>query len=126
MKAGKEHRVPLCDRAVEILQSLPRKASGPFSLGSVALIELLKSMRPDCTVHGFRSTFRTWASEQTNFPREVCEAALAHTIPDAVERAYRRGDLFKKRQALMAAWAAYCTKPAPTGATVTPMRRVVP
>ena len=64
----------------------------------------------DITARGFRSTFRDWAAERTNFPREVAEMALAHTIPDAVEAAYRRGDLFEKRQKLMAAWAAYCTK----------------
>jgi integrase len=64
------------------------------------------------TVHGFRSTFRDWAGESTNFPREVCEAALAHTVGSAVEQAYRRGDLFEKRRKLMEAWAGFCARPA--------------
>jgi len=64
----------------------------------------------DITAHGFRSTFRDWAAERTTFPREVAEAALAHAIPDAVEAAYRRGDLVDKRRKLMDAWAAYCAK----------------
>ena len=67
--------------------------------------------RPDLTVHGFRSTFRDWAAEMTNFPREVVEMALAHAINDKVEAAYRRGDLFKKRRQLMEAWARYCLTP---------------
>ena len=72
---------------------------------------LLRRMgRADITAHGFRSTFRDWAAERTNFPREVAEMALAHAIPDAVEAAYRRGDLFDKRKKLMAAWAEYCGK----------------
>ena len=65
--------------------------------------------RPDLTVHGFRSTFRDWAAERTNFPNEVAEAALAHAISDKVEAAYRRGDLFEKRVQLMNAWARFCT-----------------
>ena len=70
---------------------------------------LLKRMgRTEITVHGFRSTFRDWASEQTSFPHEVCEMALAHTISNKAEAAYRRGDLFEKRRKLMEAWAAFC------------------
>jgi integrase len=68
--------------------------------------------RKDLTAHGFRSTFRDWAAERTNFPREVCEAALAHTVESRVEAAYRRGDLFEKRRQLMAAWGRYCAAPA--------------
>jgi integrase len=80
---------------------------------------LLRRMnRDDLTVHGFRSTFRDWASERTNFPREVAEMALAHAISDAVEAAYRRGDLFEKRRRLMAAWADYCAKPSQAGKVV--------
>jgi len=77
--------------------------------------------RDDLTVHGFRSCFRDWAAEQTNFPREVCEHALAHSLPDKVEAAYRRGDLFEKRRKLMDGWAAFCAKPA-KAANVIPMR----
>jgi integrase len=123
MKAGREHRISLAGRAIELLQARPRKGNGPFALSGMAMLEMLRGMRPGLTVHGFRSTFRTWASEQTNFPREVAEAALAHTIPDAVERAYRRGDLFDKRRKLMDAWSAYCSRPAPTGATITQLRK---
>jgi integrase len=67
--------------------------------------------RGDITTHGFRSTFRDWAAEVSNFPHEVCEMALTHTVASAVERAYRRGDLFEKRRQLAEAWARYCTKP---------------
>jgi integrase len=70
------------------------------------------------TAHGFRSTFRDWAAEQTNFPREVAEQALAHVLGDKVEAAYRRGDLFEKRARLLQAWAAFCGKPSPSGAKV--------
>ena len=121
MKAGKEHRIPLSDRAVEILSGLPRHGKRVFPLSNMAMLELLRGMRPGTTVHGFRSSFRTWASEQTNFPHEVCEQALAHTISNAVERAYQRGTLFQKRAALMQAWAAYCGKP-PADGKVLPIR----
>jgi integrase len=77
----------------------------------------------DITLHGFRSSFRDWAAERTNFPREVAEMALAHAIPNAVEAAYRRGDLFEKRRKLMDAWAEYCTKPATSAEVVTIGRR---
>jgi integrase len=118
MKAGKAHKVPLSDRAVEILRSLPRTDARVFPGYAKGMLRLLKDLRPDATVHGFRSTFRDWAAERTNFPREVCEMALAHAIPDAVEAAYRRGDLFEKRRRLMADWATWCSRPVPTGATV--------
>ena len=123
MKAGNEHKVPLCARAVEILRGLDRHGDLVFPLSHASMLELLRGMRRGITVHGFRSTFRTWASEQTSFAHEVCEAALAHTIPNAVERAYRRGDLFDKRRKLMDAWAQFCARPAPVGATITPIRR---
>ena len=77
--------------------------------------------RLDITVHGFRSTFRDWAAERTNYPNHVVEMALAHVIGDKVEAAYRRGDLFAKRSRLMADWARYCTVPQ-RNATVTPLR----
>ncbi len=78
----------------------------------MAMLELLKRMgRDDLTTHGFRSTFRDWCSERTGYPREVCEMALAHTISDKTESAYRRGDLFDKRCRLMAEWAKHCDTP---------------
>jgi integrase len=93
-------------------------------LSNMSLSAILKLMhRADLTVHGFRSSFRDWAAEQTNFPREVAEQALAHTIGNAVEQAYRRGDLFEKRRRLMAAWAEYCGKPAQPIGNVTSLRR---
>lgn len=74
----------------------------------MAMSMLMRRMEVDATVHGFRSTFRDWASEKTGFPHEVCEMALAHVIANKAEAAYRRGDLFGKRRKLMEAWAAYC------------------
>jgi integrase len=118
MKSGREHRVPLSDRAVKLLETLPRmrgndhvfpgqKAKRPLS--NMACLVLLKRMaRDDLTVHGFRSTFRDWCAEQTDCPRDVAEMALAHSIGNKVEAAYRRGDLFEKRRGLMEAWADYC------------------
>jgi integrase len=118
MKAGKEHRVPLSAAAVTLLGSLGRDRRGDLlfpgakpgrPLSDMAMTMLLRRMgRGDITIHGFRSTFRDWAAEITNFPREVVEMALAHAIPSAVEAAYRRGDLFEKRRLLMQAWANYC------------------
>jgi integrase len=85
-------------------------------LSHMAMLRVLAAMgREDLTAHGFRSTFRDWAAERTNFPREVCEAALAHAVESKVEAAYRRGDLFEKRRLLMAAWARYCAAPAGGG-----------
>ena len=119
MKAGYEHRIPLPERAVEILKAMenmrvdynpyifPGRALGK-SLSHVAMAHVLKRMgRNSITVHGFRSTFRDWASEQTSFPHEVCEMALAHVIGNKAESAYRRGDLFEKRHLLMDAWQAF-------------------
>jgi integrase len=81
-------------------------------LSNMAMLKVLERMgRADLTVHGFRSTFRDWAAEETNFPTEVVEMALAHTVADKVEAAYRRGDLFEKRRKLIEAWAAYCAAP---------------
>jgi integrase len=84
----------------------------------MSLLAMLRTMGRSVTAHGFRSSFRDWAAEQTNFPREVAEQALAHVIGDKVEAAYRRGDLFEKRRRLMLAWAEYCGKPSPSGAKV--------
>jgi integrase len=90
----------------------------------MAMTEVLRRMdRGDITVHGFRSTFRDWAAERTNYPSEVVEMALAHAVGDKVEAAYRRGDLFEKRRRLMAEWAAYCNTPATSARDkVVPMR----
>jgi integrase len=121
MKSAREHRVPLSDRAIEILEALPHERANAHlfiggrkgkGLGEAALRQLLDMARSDVTVHGFRSSFRTWAAECTAFPHHVCEAALAHVIPEAVVRSYQRGDLLEKRRRLMAEWARYCaTKP---------------
>jgi integrase len=125
MKAQKEHRVPLCDRAVEILQELDQRRKQLFPLSNMAMAELLKGMRPGVTVHGFRSTFMDWAHEVTGFPKVVVDKALAHTVSDKVEAAYRRGDLFTKRTKLMAAWAEFCGK-TPVSHTVIPLRKCNP
>lgn len=123
MKAGKEHRVPLPARAVDILRDLhaARTSEHVFPgqkkdrpLSNMAMEMLLRRLKVDVTVHGFRSAFRDWAGEETSFPREVAEQALAHTVGDATERAYRRGDALEKRRKLMEAWAAYLT-PAAAG-----------
>jgi integrase len=119
IKMGKEHRVPLPASAIALLNDLPREgdlvfpgAKGHTALSDMSLTAVLRRMnRTDITVHGFRSTFRDWCAESTNFPREVCEHALAHSLPDKVEAAYRRGDLLDKRVQLMKAWADYCAKP---------------
>ena len=89
----------------------------------MALLMLLRRMgRGDLTAHGFRSTFRDWCAEQTNFPSEVAEMALAHTVSDKVEAAYRRGDLFEKRRQLAEAWATFCAAP-PTASNILPLHR---
>jgi integrase len=130
MKAGKEHRIPLSDAALAILEELAKLRHGDSvfpgqagaSIKEGAMRMLLHYMgRSNLTVHGFRSSFRDWAAERTNFPREVCEAALAHAIDNAVEAAYRRGDLFQKRRQLMDAWGRYCASPATDGAPVIPL-----
>ncbi|MFN4357556.1 tyrosine-type recombinase/integrase [Sphingopyxis alaskensis] len=112
MKAGKEHRVPLSPRAIEILEAVkPLQMANLFptdkrgSLSTMAMTMLLRRMKQDCTVHGFRSGFRDWSAECTGYAHEVCEMALAHVIGNKSEAAYRRGDLFEKRRRLMADWA---------------------
>jgi integrase len=122
MKAGKDHRVPLSSRALAILRDPHDLRTSDFvfpggktgkSFSNMAMTEVLRRMgRDDITVHGFRSTFRDWAAERTNFPNEVVEMALAHAVGNMVEAAYRRGDLFDKRRRLMAEWATYCNTPA--------------
>jgi integrase len=128
MKKGREHRVPLSARALAILRHLPRTDERIFpGIDGKRLARLLKRLRPgaDVSVHGFRATFKTWCSERTSYSHDTVEEALAHAIPSAVEKAYRRGDLFKRRIALMETWARFCAgPPAAAGATVTPMRKV--
>jgi integrase len=131
-KSGAEHRVPLSDAALAILEQMRPLADasgivfpGPRRgqpLSDDALLRLLARMGVDVTAHGFRATFKTWASECTGYAREVVEAALSHTIADELERAYRRGDLFEKRARLMAEWASYCLSSAPAAAAVLPLR----
>lgn len=121
MKAGREHRVPLSDRALELLAAIPREEGNDHvfpggrkgkGLSNMAMLELLRGLdgAAGITVHGFRSTFRDWAAERTSFPREIAEAALAHTLKDKTEAAYLRSDALDKRRRLMAAWAKFCAE----------------
>ena len=140
MKAGREHRVPLSEAALAVLDKVrplallrdgepdpaapvfpgPRRA---LPMSNMVLLMLLRRMgRADLTAHGFRSTFSDWAAERTAYPREVVEMALAHTIANKVEAAYRRGDLFEKRRQVMEAWAKFCSMP--PGGEVVPLRPV--
>jgi integrase len=134
-------RIPLCDRAIEILKALPDEQGNPYlfiggkagcGLSNMAMSELVKDMAFASTTpgrlavpHGFRSTFKDWVSETTSYPNFVSEAALWHAVADKVEAAYRRGDLFNKRRKLMADWAKYCAAPQRSGDgdVVVPIRR---
>jgi integrase len=117
MKAGKDHRVPLSKELVAMLKAVPGREGfvfpgtgrlpGPLTIA--APLKLLKQLRPGLTIHGFRSTFRDWAADQTAHPRDVAEMALAHTIKDKSEAAYRRSDMLERRARLMQDWATYCT-----------------
>jgi integrase len=140
MKAGRQHRVPLPDRAIAILGTMmPKsddKATPPIldgrsyvfpgskwgtSLSNMAMDMTLRRLEESCTVHGFRSSFRDWAGNETSFAREIAEAALAHVVGDKAEQAYRRGDALAKRRELMAAWANFCEPN--MAANVVPIRR---
>ena len=148
---ARDHRVPLCDRALEILELLPREKNNPHifigrtgkSLSDMALLQTIRRMNEErkkaglsafvdtkqggreIVPHGFRSTFRDWAADRTSYPNHVIEMALAHTIENKVEAAYRRGDLFEKRKRLMETWGSYCAeKPRPAAYNVTPLQRV--
>jgi len=133
MKAKKAHRVPLSKAVVDILASLPRDSVFVFpgpprrdgearAMSNMSMLMVLRRMeRTDVTVHGMRSSFRDWAGEQTAYPREVIEHALAHQLADAAEAAYQRGDLLRKRRALMDDWATYALTPRPARASVTPI-----
>jgi integrase len=136
MKAGKEHRVPLSTRAIEILKPLQPALAAPEGhvfrgnkpgkpLSNMAFLMLLRRMgRGDLTAHGFRSTFRDWCAERTSFPAEVAEMALAHSISSKVEAAYRRGDLFEKRRRLTELWSEYCGGHLTHNVAVMPLRGV--
>ena len=141
MKTKREHQVPLSDAALVLLESMPKDGDVDVvfagtkgqPLSDMSLTAVIRRMNGDdkpvwadangkgVTVHGFRSSFRMWAAETTNYPREVAEHALAHQLPDAVERAYQRGSQFAKRAALMAEWAVYCAT-VPSNAVVKPIR----
>ena len=117
MKAKREHRVPLSERCQEILNSARETGEGEFvfpgvgttgkPLSNMAFLMALRRMRIKTTAHGFRSSFRDWTAERTSFPPEVCEMALAYSIGNKTEAAYRRGDLFEKRRKLMDAWPGF-------------------
>jgi integrase len=133
MKAGREHRVPLSAAAVAVLEEMKQIRESEFvfpggkkgkPLSNMAMLAVLKRMdRGELTAHGFRSSFRDWAAERTHFPREVAEMALAHTVGDKVEAAYRRGDLFQKRRQIMEAWARFCVTTRSQAEVVTINRR---
>jgi integrase len=127
MKGGREHKVPLSNAAMAVVEAMRAVRMSDFifpgmragqPVGARTIQELVRQLGGEITTHGFRSCFRDWAAERTNFPREVAEMALAHAIPSAVEAAYRRGDLFEKRRRLMDAWAEFCGKPNASGKVV--------
>jgi integrase len=129
MKGAREHRVPLSAAALAVIERMQACRENDYifpgdrrdRLFGAAMDMLLRRTGQEVTVHGFRSSFRDWAAEHTNFSREVAEAALAHTVGDKVEAAYRRGDLFDKRRRLMTAWADFCQK-APASSTIVSLR----
>jgi integrase len=135
MKGNREHRVPLPAVAVQVLKDLPRLAEGQpghelvfpaprgGTLSDMTLTAVLKRMKVDVTVHGFRSTFRDWAAERTNFDGAMAELALAHKVSNEVEAAYRRGTQFEKRRKMMDAWVSFCSTPRPAGANVVPIKQ---
>src|SRR5262249_9133446 len=118
MKAGREHRVPLSSASIGLLKNLPRLVGTELvfpapqggQLSDMTLSAVLRRMKVRAVPHGFRSTFRDWAAERTGYPHEVCEMALAHTISNKAEAAYRRGDLFERRRRLMNDWATFLSK----------------
>ncbi len=135
MKSRRAHRVPLSAPAIAVLKTLHATAASPFifpspnntearhkPLSNMAMLTLLRRMqRTDITTHGMRSAFRDWCAEQTNYPRELAEAALSHVVKDKTEAAYQRGDMLEKRAALMEAWAKHCNTEPIGIATVTPI-----
>jgi integrase len=130
LKGRRAHKVPLSDAAMVILESMALLRTNGYvfpgarldrPVGANAMMQVLQRLNRDgATVHGFRSSFRDWAADRTAFPSEIAEISLAHTVGTAVERAYRRSDLFNKRRQLMEAWAGYCATPADVGEVVPP------
>lgn len=115
MKAGREHRVPLTESTIRILHSLPKDESGLIfsaprggQISDMSMTAVMRRMAVDAVPHGFRSTLHDWAGECTTYPRDMAEQALAHTLTDAVEAAYRRGDMLEKRRLMMQDWEAFC------------------
>jgi integrase len=134
MKAGREHRVPLTPECMSILKVIKPDKTNDFvfpglgkdtSISDAALLKSLKQTHPTLTVHGFRSSFRDWCAEMTNYPRELAEAALAHALKDQTEAAYQRGDMFDKRRKLMYSWADYCLTGKKTSKKVAPINKAV-
>jgi integrase len=131
MKAAREHRVPLSEPALALLRALPRLEGSDLVfwaprggvLSDMTLTAVIRRMELEAVPHGFRSTFRDWVSERTNYPRDVAEMALAHAIGDKVEAAYRRGDLFEKRRRMMAEWAKHCETLQPAAGEIIPLQR---
>lgn len=131
MKAGREHRVPLSTRAMEIIADAPTEKKNPYlfigaqggkPLSDMSMLMLLRRMGYEgTTVHGFRSTFKDWCSEQTAYPNELGEIALAHIVSDKTEAAYRRGDMLVKRRRLMDDWARFCAS-SPIAGEITPLK----
>lgn len=133
MKGGVAFRVPLTGAVMAILDDLPQLHGSPYvfpglrkgrPLSHPVMLELLRKMRPGLTVHGFRSSFRDWAGDATNFPRDTVEMCLAHTIDSDVEAAYRRSDMIEKRRTVMDAWASFCGRGTTDGKVVPIGRRV--
>jgi integrase len=133
MKMRREHRVPLSPQAMELLRSLYREDGNDFlfistktpgaHVSASTLTQALRRAGCKATLHGFRSCFKTWAEERTNFDRVIVELSLAHKVGDATEDSYRRGDGIEKRRRLMEAWARFCAAPAGDAGKVLPMRR---
>ena len=130
MKAGREHRVPLAESTILILNSLFNYESGFIfasprggQISDMSMTGVLRRMEVDAVPHGFRSTFRDWAAERTNYPRDMAEQALAHTLTDAVEAAYRRGDMLEKRRLMMQDWEAFCENSTKTGKVVSLLKK---
>jgi integrase len=122
MKREREHVVPLCDRAIEVLEQLPRSSDRVFPMGRCAMYDLLVALRPGYTVHGLRSSFYDWASERTGTAEIVIKMALSHAVGDKTERAYRRGQLFEKRRSLAQLWQEFLDTPR-ANVGVVPLRR---
>jgi integrase len=132
MKSRREHRVPLSGRAVDLLRELPREdrndhvfvgSQAGRSMSKMSMRRVMQRLQHPESVHGFRAAFRSWAAAETNFPREVCERALAHVVGSQTERAYERGDSFAKRRKLMEAWSRFVSSPARSVADIVPIRQ---